>query len=196
MRRRSRCIVGGVGLARPYYDNIFDIEALRVAQNYDKKTLGADLAAGDPHDLVNPLVRLTRKGSFEPEKDETSRVVGCAAVVAALRHPSALEFSVSSAAADNVPTSGLEVSTSSYGSLVSSSNSCSNRCNNATHDANRGPRGPPIVTIFRPTPRYSRGPPGVSNPSTSRTWEILAFRGFRRSSCALRSRLSAAASWA
>jgi len=95
-----------VGLARPYYDNIFDIDQLRVTQAYDKKTLGAACVAGDPYDLVNPLVRLGRKGSFEPADDETSRVVACAAVVAALRHSTSVEFSVSSATADNVPTSG------------------------------------------------------------------------------------------
>ena len=75
-------------------------------QAYDKKVLGAACAAGDPHDLVNALVRLARKGSFEPVADETSRVVACAAVVAALRHPTALEFSVSSAKGDNPPTAG------------------------------------------------------------------------------------------
>jgi len=95
-----------VGLARPYYDNIFDIGQLRVTQTYDKRILGAACAAGDPYDLVNPLVRLGRKGSFEPVEDETSRVVACAAMVAALRHATPLEFSVSSAWGNNVPTSG------------------------------------------------------------------------------------------
>ena len=97
---------GEVGLARPYYDNIFDIDQLRVTQAYDKRTLGAACVKGDPYDLVNPLVRLGRKGSFEPFEDETSRVVACSAMVAALRHTGALEFSVSSAKGDNVPTSG------------------------------------------------------------------------------------------
>ena len=95
-----------VGLARPYYDNIFDIEQLRVTQAYDKLTLGAAVAKGDPYDLVNSLVRLGRKGSFEPQDDETSRVVACSAVVAALRLASAMEFSVSSAKKEAVPTSG------------------------------------------------------------------------------------------
>ena len=95
-----------VGLARPYYDNIFDIDQLRVTQAYDKVTLGAAVARGDPYDLVNQLVRLGRKGSFEPQNDETSRVVACSAVVAALRRASPIEFSVSSAKREAVPTSG------------------------------------------------------------------------------------------
>ena len=95
-----------VGLARPYYDNIFDIDQLRVTQAYDKVVLGAALAKGDPHEMVNQLVRLGRKGSFEPYEDETSRVVACAAVVAALRHTAPIEFSVSSAKGETLPTSG------------------------------------------------------------------------------------------
>ena len=95
-----------VGLARPYYDNIFDIDQLRVTQAYDKVTLGAAVAKGDPYDLVNQLVRLGRKGSFAPEDDETSRVVACSAAVALLRSASAMEISVSSAKKEAVPTSG------------------------------------------------------------------------------------------
>ena len=51
-------------------------------------------------------VRLGFKGSFAPKFDETSRVVACGAVVAALRHPNAIEFSVSSASGEAPPTSG------------------------------------------------------------------------------------------
>eukprot|EP00321_Phaeocystis_globosa_P003682 CAMPEP_0118818688 /NCGR_PEP_ID=MMETSP1162-20130426/6359_1 /TAXON_ID=33656 /ORGANISM="Phaeocystis Sp, Strain CCMP2710" /LENGTH=283 /DNA_ID=CAMNT_0006748909 /DNA_START=83 /DNA_END=934 /DNA_ORIENTATION=- len=94
------------GLARPYYDNVMDIETLRVTQAYDKVTLGAKCVKGDPVDMSNAFQRQLRKGSFEPFEDETSRVSACAAVVAALRHPSPLEFSVSAAKAEAAPTSG------------------------------------------------------------------------------------------
>jgi len=95
-----------VGLARTYYDNVMDIETLRVTQAYDKVTLGAKCTRGDPIDPVNPIQKALRKGSFEPHDDETSRVVACAAVVAALAHPTPLEFSVSAAKAEAPPTSG------------------------------------------------------------------------------------------
>jgi len=99
---------GGIdaGLARPYYDNVMDIETLRVTQAYDKVTLGAKCSAGDPIDPVNAFQKQLRKGSFEPHDDETSRVVACAALVAALRHEAPLEFSVSSAKAEAAPTTG------------------------------------------------------------------------------------------
>ena len=94
------------GLARPYYDTVLDIETLRVTQAYDKVTLGAKLVAGDPIEPANAFQKQLRKGSFEPHDDETSRVAACAAVIAALRHPTAIEFSVSSAKAEAVPTAG------------------------------------------------------------------------------------------
>jgi len=95
-----------VGLARPYYDNIFDVDQLRMTTAHDRRTLGAACTRGDPYDLSNSLVRLSRKGSFEPYDDETNRAVACSAVVAALRHSSGVEFSVSSASGETIPTSG------------------------------------------------------------------------------------------
>jgi hypothetical protein len=95
-----------VGLARPYYDNIFDVDQLRMTTAHDRRTLGAKCTRGDPFDLVNSLVRLSRKGSFEPQDDETNRAVACAAAVAAMRHASGVEFSVSSAEGETIPTSG------------------------------------------------------------------------------------------
>jgi hypothetical protein len=99
---------GGVdaGLARPYYDNVMDIETLRVTQAYDKVTLGAKCVKGDPIEMANSFQKQLRKGSFDPFDDETSRITACAAVVAALLHPSPLEFSVSAAKAETTPTSG------------------------------------------------------------------------------------------
>jgi len=63
------------------------------------RTLLADLLC--PYSLTQ-----CTQGSFDPFEDETSRIAACAAVVAALQHPSPLEFSVSSAKAEASPTSG------------------------------------------------------------------------------------------
>jgi len=56
--------------------------------------------------MVNAFQRQLRKGSFDPHDDETSRVVACGAVVAAMSHPTAIEFSVSAAKGEVPPTSG------------------------------------------------------------------------------------------
>jgi len=94
------------GLARPYYKNPMDIETLRVTQAYDKLTLGAKITAGDPFEQANTIQKQLRKGSFDPQDNETSRVVACAAVVAALRHKVPLEFSVSAAEGKAAPSAG------------------------------------------------------------------------------------------
>jgi len=96
-----------IGLARPYYDNVMDIETLRMTQAYDKVTLGAKCTAGDPIQPANTIQRALRKGSFEPHDDETSRIVACGALVAAINHDDPpLEFSVSAAKAETAPTFG------------------------------------------------------------------------------------------
>lgn len=69
----------------------------------DKFTLGAKLAAGDPIDLSNPIVRAGRASSFDPFEDETSRVVAAGAALHALRHPTAVELSVSAAKGEQPP---------------------------------------------------------------------------------------------
>ena len=65
---------------------------------------GAKCAAGDPIDVANPIMQLAYRGSFDPRDDETSRVVAAGAVVGALRHPAAVEFSLSSAKSEVPPT--------------------------------------------------------------------------------------------
>jgi len=75
-------------------------------QAYDKVTLGAKCAKGDSVEMANSFQKQLRKGSFDPFDDETSRVAACAAVVAALQHPSPLEFSVSAAKGEASPTAG------------------------------------------------------------------------------------------
>lgn len=101
-------VVSGVelGLAKTYYDSILELETALVTQAYDKFTLGAKCARGDPIDPPNPVIKLANRGSFEPRDDETSRIVACAAAVQALRHPTALELSVSAAKGEAPPTSG------------------------------------------------------------------------------------------
>ena len=96
----------GLGLSKVYYDGLIDLETALVTQAYDKFTLGAKCVKDDPFDAPNPVLRLAYKGSFEPRDDETSRIVACGAAVAALRHPTAVEMSVSAAKGEAPPTRG------------------------------------------------------------------------------------------
>ena len=66
--------------------------------------MGAKLIKGDPFDLPNPLVRAARKSSFEPSNDETNRIVAATAVVKAVGLARDVEFSVTSAKAESLPT--------------------------------------------------------------------------------------------
>ena len=52
------------------------------------------------------MLKLAYKGSFDPRDDETSRIVACGAAIAALRHPTAVEMSVSAAKGEAPPTRG------------------------------------------------------------------------------------------
>ena len=94
-----------LGLSKTYYDGIAELSTYMTTQSYDRFTLGAKLAAGDPIDLPNALLLAARQASFEPRDDETSRVIAGQAVVHALcRHPTAVDMSVSSAAGEAAPT--------------------------------------------------------------------------------------------
>mmetsp|Transcript_48348 Transcript_48348/g.111936 ORF Transcript_48348/g.111936 Transcript_48348/m.111936 type:complete len:291 (-) Transcript_48348:140-1012(-) len=95
-----------LGLSKAYYDSIYELETALVTQSYDKFTLGAKCAAGDPIDMANPIMAMAYRGSFDPRNDETSRVVAARAVVGMLRHPAAVEFSLSSAKGEMPPTEG------------------------------------------------------------------------------------------
>jgi hypothetical protein len=95
-----------LGLSKSYYDSLFELETALVTQAYDKFTLGATLAPGDPIEPCNPLLRMAYKGSFDPREDETSRVVAGGAVLAALMHEGTVEVSVSSAKGEAPPTVG------------------------------------------------------------------------------------------
>ena len=70
----------------------------------DKYTLGAKCTTGDMFDMANPLARMAYAGSFEPRDDDTIRVVAGGAMIAALTHGTAVEFSVGSAKAEAAPT--------------------------------------------------------------------------------------------
>ena len=63
-----------------------------------------------PPSLLKPMLMAVLgqldKGTFEPRDDETSRVVACGAALAALRHPTAIELSVSAAKGEAPPTRG------------------------------------------------------------------------------------------
>jgi len=98
--------VADVGLAPAFYNSIVDLEIWKMTESYDKFTLGAKVTAGDPFEQPNAVKNQIRKGQFDPQDDETSRVVAAAAMVAALRHEVPLEFSVSSARAEAPPSSG------------------------------------------------------------------------------------------
>ena len=71
---------------------------------YDKFTLGAKVTSGDTIELANPIMRAARASDFSPFDDETSRVVAAGAVVQALKHPSAVDISVSAAKGEQAPT--------------------------------------------------------------------------------------------
>lgn len=106
--RVSESVVSGVdlGLSKALYDSLFELETALVTQAYDKFTLGLRLAAGDPIEPSNPVLRLAFKGSFDPREDETSRVVAGGALLAALRHDETVELSVSSDKGERAPTAG------------------------------------------------------------------------------------------
>ena len=94
-----------VALALPFYVGLVSASQMPdINIPYDKFTLGAKVTAGDPFDLANPIVRAGRQSSFDAFDGETSRVVAAGAVVAALRHPSAVELTVSAAKGGAAPT--------------------------------------------------------------------------------------------
>ena len=92
-----------VGLDIAYYNTLIQLDEYMCTAAYDKYTLGVELSKGDPIDLANPLLRAARKSDFSPFPDESSRVIAASAVVQALRHPSAVELSVSSAKGETAP---------------------------------------------------------------------------------------------
>ena len=93
-----------LGLSKAYYDGIAELETYMTTQAHDRFTLGATVLAGDPLDLPSALMRIGRRGSFDPRDDETSRIVGAAAAVHAIRHPSTVELSIGAAKGEAPPT--------------------------------------------------------------------------------------------
>ena len=99
-------VVSGVeyGLAKTYYDTLFDMTQWMCTTAYDQFTLGADVSAGDSVAVSNPLLTMAAASDFSPRADETSRIVAGGALVAALRHEKPIEFSVGAAKAEAPPT--------------------------------------------------------------------------------------------
>ena len=93
-----------LGLTKVFYDGLAELDVYLTTSAYDKFTLGAKLVKGDPVDLPNPIMRAARKSSFEPSDDETNRIVAATAVVKAIDLGRDVEFSVSSAKAEAMPT--------------------------------------------------------------------------------------------
>jgi hypothetical protein len=92
-----------LGLAKTYYDSLLELETAMMTQDYDKFTLGCKATRGDTVEISNPLTRFQNRGSFDPQPDETSRIVAGEAVLAALAY-GPVEFTVSSAEGRALPT--------------------------------------------------------------------------------------------
>lgn len=92
-----------VGLDATYYNSLFELEEALCTQAYDKFTLGASLSPGDTVDARNMFMRMVTRGSFDPVADEASRINAASALLACLRHPTAISITVSSAAARAPP---------------------------------------------------------------------------------------------
>ena len=99
-------VVDGVdkGLAKYYYDTLYELETAMTTQSYDKFTLAAALAAGDAVDPRPPPLQMATRGSFDAREDEASRVVAANCLLAALRQPAATEVTLSAAKAPEPPT--------------------------------------------------------------------------------------------
>lgn len=104
---------GGVGLdAQFLYDTVYRVGGYptpdrAVAIEYDASVLGVAVSCGDH---VTPRSAVQRSGtrtSTTPLDDECSRIVAAGALLAALRHPESLDFSLSARAA-TVPPSAEE----------------------------------------------------------------------------------------
>lgn len=92
-----------VGLDAAYYNSLFELEEALCTQAYDKFTLGGSLSPGDTVDARNTSMRIVTRGSFDPVADEASRINAASALLACLRHPTAISITVSSAAARAPP---------------------------------------------------------------------------------------------
>jgi len=97
-----------VGLNIAYYNTLFQLDEYMCTSAYDKYTLGVKISKGDPIDMANPLLKAARKSDFDPYDDDSSRVIAASAVVHALRHPSAVELTVSAEKGEEGPPSPEE----------------------------------------------------------------------------------------
>ena len=91
------------GLDKYYYDTLGDLGTATATMSYDRFTLGADVCAGDPLTMPNPLLAVATAGSFDPSPTDCSRVSAAAALVAAVRRPKGGEFTISAKASEQPP---------------------------------------------------------------------------------------------
>ena len=73
------------GLSRYFYDTKLDLQDAQITQAMDRFTLGARVAAGDPHKAPNFFSRMMAGSSFEPRDGDTGRIAAAHALLAALR---------------------------------------------------------------------------------------------------------------
>ena len=73
------------GLSKYYYDTKYDLQDAQITQAMDKFTLGARVAAGDPHKAPNFFSKMMAGSSFEPRDGDTGRIAAAHALLAALR---------------------------------------------------------------------------------------------------------------
>lgn len=92
------------GLSNAYYNTLIDAVEASVTMAHDKYTLGADCVKGDPIELPNAFSQMTTKSSFEACEYDTNRIVAASATVATMFAEDPLDFSVSSAKGDQLPT--------------------------------------------------------------------------------------------
>jgi hypothetical protein len=92
------------GLDKCYYNTIIDIVESRTAMAHDQFTLGVDCTRGDTIEIPNLFSQMGTKSSFDPLSSESNRIVVSSAAVGALMADKPIEFSVSSAKGQALPT--------------------------------------------------------------------------------------------
>lgn len=92
------------GLSKFYYDGLVDLSIATATMAYDRFTVGAKVAPGDPFRIPNAIISAATSGTFEPCDTDTSRIAAASALLAAVRRSKGAEFSISSAAASAPPT--------------------------------------------------------------------------------------------
>jgi hypothetical protein len=93
------------GLNEAYYNTLVDVVEASVSMAHDKYTLGADCTLGDSIEMPNMFTQLGTKSSFDPCPSDSNRIAVAAGAVAAALKEGQIEISVSSAKAEQPPSS-------------------------------------------------------------------------------------------